>query len=212
MKNTNIIMLGSLSKGKFKEFKELFKSHSDFDFRPLTDFAWNTNAFKEAENANTYYENAFKKAKLAHMAARVPTFADDSGLEVAALNGRPGVHSHRYATATSSETQDQANIRKLLEELKSVPKEKRQAKFVCTIVFMMEGITLSTTGSVEGILLDQPRGTQGFGYDPIFLPNGYSKTFAEMSADDKNKISHRALALNHLIALIKEKNVQLVRP
>lgn len=212
MRTTNIIMLGSLSRGKYKEFKELFKNYPEIDFRPLTDFVWNTGAFKEAENANTYYDNAFLKAKLAHYAAKVPTFSDDSGLEVQALNGRPGVHSHRYASPKDGETQDQANIKKLLDELKSVPKEKRTARFVCTIVFMVEGLILSATGAVDGTILEHPRGDHGFGYDPLFLPNGYTKTFAEMSAEDKNKISHRAMALNHLMSLIKEKNVQLVRP
>lgn len=212
MRTTNIIMLGSLSRGKYKEYKKLFKSYPEIDFRPLTDFAWNPDAFKEVEHANTYYDNAFLKAKLAHLTAKVPTFSDDSGLEVHALNGKPGVHSHRYATPKDGETQDQANNKKLLDELKSVSKDKRTARFVCTIVFIVEGLILSATGAVDGTILEQPRGNQGFGYDPLFLPNGYTKTFAEMSAEDKNKISHRAMALNHLMSLIKEKNVQLVRP
>ncbi len=212
MRTTNIILLGSLSRGKFKEFKALFKEYPEIDFKPLSDFAWNLDQFEEAENANTYYENAFKKAQLAHMAAKVPTFSDDSGLEVHALNERPGVHSRRYATPKTSETQDQANNKKLLEELQHYSKDKRAARYVCTIVFMVEGVVLSTTGAVDGTILDLPRGLHGFGYDPLFLPNGYNKTFAEMSLEDKNKISHRAKALHNLMALIKEKNVQLVRP
>lgn len=222
MRKTNIIMLGSLSKGKTREYRELFRVYPEIDFKALGEIVWNPASFQEVENANTYYDNAYAKGQLAHYAAKVPTIADDSGLEVDALEGRPGVRSHRFAEPKRAESQDEANNRKLLEELKSVPREKRTAlpggaaghaaRFVCTIVFFVEGVVLSATGTLEGTILETPRGEHGFGYDPLFLPNGSEKTLAELAMDAKNQISHRARALKALMMQIREKKIELVRP
>ncbi|MBK8208217.1 MAG: non-canonical purine NTP pyrophosphatase [Planctomycetes bacterium] len=119
--------------------------------------------------------------------------ADDSGLEVDALGGAPGVHSARYA---GTHGDDAANNQLLLKNLKGVPAEKRKARFVCEIALASpEGILFTVRGSLEGLIIDEPRGNGGFGYDPLFLYPPAGKTFGEMSPEDKNKISHRSNAL-----------------
>lgn len=213
MRATNIIVLGSLNKGKIVEYRSLFTAHPELEFRSLADIIFNPSSLKEAETGKTYYENAFNKCKLSHFASHYPTISDDSGLEVDAMEGRPGVFSDRYATSRKEgESQDQANVRKMLEELKGVPLEKRTARFVCTLVFMVEGVILTTTGTMEGSILEAPRGSNGFGYDPIFLVKGTDKSLAEMTLEEKNKLSHRAKAFDEMLKLIKEKGVKLVRP
>lgn len=205
-------MLGSLNKGKIAEYRSLFKDYPNIEFKTLPELVFNVSSLKEAEKGQTYYDNAFFKGKLSHFAAKVPTISDDSGLEVDALGGRPGVFSDRYAEPRKDETKDAANVRKLLEELKGVPKEKRTARFTCTTLFFVEGVVLQATGTLEGSILEVPRGTMGFGYDPIFLVKGTDKSLAEMTLEEKNKISHRANALHALMSEVKNKGIKLVRP
>ena len=212
MRNTNIIMLASTNHGKITEFASLFKAYPHLQLKGVEELVFNIRSLRGAENGNNYYENAYNKGRLAHLAAKYPTLSDDSGLEVDALDGKPGFHSDRYATPKSSETKDQANVRKLLEELKGVPKEKRTARFVCTLVFFVEGVVLTTTETMEGTILEAPRGENGFGYDPVFLVKGTDKSLAEMDTEEKNKISHRSKALKNMLTLIQEKEVKLVRP
>ena len=134
-----------------------------------------------------FAENAAIKALDACKYCDVPAFADDSGLEVEALDGRPGIHSARYA-ATDAE-----RIAKLLDELKG--KTNRRARFVCVIAIAANGEVIETfEGETKGTIIDSPRGSNGFGYDPIFQPDGYDCTFAELSREEKNRISHRANA------------------
>jgi XTP/dITP diphosphohydrolase len=213
MRATNIILLGSQSLAKFSEFKSILKVQAPhLELRPLSSLVFNAKALSEAENGTTYYENAFNKGKLAHLAGKYPTISDDSGLEVDALGGAPGIKSHRFAAPTSGVTQDQANIERLLKELKGVPFEKRTARFVCTLVFFVEGVVLSTTGTLEGHILESPRGSAGFGYDPIFQPAGTTLTLAEMSLEEKNERSHRGQAVAALLEQIKTRDLKLVRP
>jgi XTP/dITP diphosphohydrolase len=212
MRTTNIILLASTNPGKIMEITELFKDYPKLQLKAVEELVFNTRSLRGAENGNNYYENAYNKGRLAHLAAKYPTLADDSGLEVDALDGKPGFHSDRYATPKAKETKDQANVRKLLEELKGVPKEKRTARFVCTLVFFVEGVVLSATETMEGTILEAPRGENGFGYDPVFLVKGTDKSLAEMETEEKNKISHRAKALKSIMKLIEEKGVKLVRP
>ena len=139
------------------------------------------------ENGASFKENASIKALAACRYCDVPAFADDSGLEVAALNGRPGIHSSRYAPT------DAERIAKLLDEMKGVT--DRRARFVCVIAIAANGEVIETfEGEVSGKILDAPRGENGFGYDPIFQPDGFDKSFAELSSEEKNRISHRARA------------------
>jgi len=145
------------------------------------------------EDGDTFRANAIKKARETAEATGEWAMADDSGLEVDALGGRPGVHSARYAGADQN---DKANIRKLLAELEGVPAERRAAAFHCVIALARPGELLFTTeGRLDGAITTEPRGTNGFGYDPVFEVAGLGRTTAELSPEHKNRISHRARAL-----------------
>src|SRR5690606_20855607 len=131
---------------------------------------------------------------------KIPCFADDSGLEVEALGGEPGVYSARYA---GEQKNDNDNIDLLLQKLDGV--ENREAQFKAVLTFIDEdGQVNMFVGTVKGWIVEHRRGTSGFGYDPVFVPKGYSKTFAEMTPEEKNSISHRGRALEKLIAYLKE--------
>lgn len=143
------------------------------------------------EDADTFEGNALKKARTLCQTSGLWTLADDSGLEVAALNNAPGVHSARYA---GPECVSAENNRKLLRELDGV--SNRSARFRCAIALCApDGREWTVDGSCAGHIIDAPRGAAGFGYDPLFVPDGYDKTFAELGPDTKNRISHRANAL-----------------
>ncbi|MGI6469128.1 MAG: XTP/dITP diphosphatase [Syntrophomonadaceae bacterium] len=148
------------------------------------------------EDGQSFEENAIKKARLTALHTGLTTLADDSGLEVEALGGQPGVYSARFAGEPGD---DEANNRKLLRLMKDVPAEQRRARFVCVVaVSDPNGETRTVCGVCEGRIAFGPRGTGGFGYDPLFIPAGYTQSFAELSAEEKNRISHRARALQRL--------------
>lgn len=155
------------------------------------------------EDGATFAENACKKA--AHYSAAVPgelVIADDSGIEVDALDGAPGVHSARYAAPAANENaSDDANNQRLLRELANVPDERRGAQFVCVIAIAKSGTCLPRifTGVVRGTILRQPRGNNGFGYDPLFLLPELGKTFAELNAEEKARYSHRGIAFKKFL-------------
>ena len=142
------------------------------------------------ETGNTFKANALQKAKYLHDRLNCNCFADDTGLEVEALNGEPGVYSARYAGEPSN---SQRNIEKLLENLKGV--ENRKAQFTTVIAVILNDKTYFFEGAVHGKIIDCQRGEGGFGYDSVFIPDGYDKTFAELPAEVKNSISHRAVAM-----------------
>jgi XTP/dITP diphosphohydrolase len=152
------------------------------------------------EDGATFEENARKKAESYSLAAPGELIvADDSGLEIDALSGAPGVHSARYATdephTADCNTDDEANNAKVLHELKGVPEQKRTARFVCVLAVARDGQTLRTfRGAAEGVILEAPRGRNGFGYDPLFYFPQIGKTFAELSAEEKAQYSHRGAA------------------
>jgi XTP/dITP diphosphohydrolase len=159
-----------------------------------------------AETGRTFEDNAILKAVT--VSKRIPGFvvADDSGLEVDALGGAPGVYSARYAGPDAS---DNEKIEKLLEHLGRVraPKDARRARFHCVLALARKGEVLGMfEGVVEGQIADRPRGSHGFGYDPIFIPNGFQRTFGELEPAEKNQLSHRARALEKLGAFL------IVRP
>ncbi len=154
------------------------------------------------ENGATFEENAKIKAKTVYGAFRVPVIADDSGLAVDQLGGRPGIFSARYAGENAS---DEENNEKLLYELESFP-EPHYAKFICSAVFYDGKEFLSTNGEVKGRIIKNAKGYNGFGYDPLFMPDGYDKTTAELDLDGKNKISHRAIAFKKLSEIITKKS------
>ncbi len=155
------------------------------------------------ETGLTFIENALAKARAASRATGLPALADDSGLEVDALGGAPGVHSARFA---GSQGNDQANIAKLLAELESRKTPDRRARFRCLIVYLPHAAhpaPLIADGTWEGLIGMQPCGTQGFGYDPIFYLPRHGCTAAELSAADKDRLSHRGQALRKLCALLR---------
>ena len=192
------VVLGSCNQGKVEEFRALLKeealtllSWKDFDY-----------PFSVKEDGKTFRENALKKAEITARVTGEVSIADDSGLEVDYVNGQPGIFSARYA---GPEARDEENNDKLLRELKGVPFSQREARFVCAIViFSPEGRWEWVEGECRGIITDSPRGKQGFGYDPIFLIPELGKTFAELSPEEKNRISHRARAINKLRPLLKK--------
>jgi len=147
-----------------------------------------------AETANTLKDNALLKARYIYKKFNLNCFADDSGLEVEALNGAPGVYSARYAGLQKN---DADNNQKLLLELKD--KAKRNACFKTVIALIVDGKEYTFDGIIEGKILAEMQGKQGFGYDPLFKPNGYKQTFAQMNTEEKSKISHRGLAVNKLV-------------
>jgi XTP/dITP diphosphohydrolase len=153
------------------------------------------------EEGVTFAENAFFKAKTVAGLTGLPALADDSGLEVLALRGRPGVFSARYAQdRTGGRTPtDEDNWQKLLDELRGVPEDKRQARFVCEIALVFpDGRLLAARGELAGVIAAAPRGARGFGYDPVFYLPAYGATVAELDITVKNRISHRGRALEKL--------------
>jgi XTP/dITP diphosphohydrolase len=152
------------------------------------------------ETGATLDENASQKARYVFERTGLDCFADDTGLEVEALDGAPGVRSARYATDGHDFA---ANNRKLLSELDG--KENRRARFRTVISLIQGGVERQVEGIVEGVIATQESGNEGFGYDPLFIPDGYTRTFADMSADEKNAISHRARAVQNLVKLLAEK-------
>ena len=153
------------------------------------------------EDAATIEENAVMKAEYIWKKSRMSCFADDTGLEVAALDGAPGVHSARYASLACDPVK---NMDKLLGLLYGC--DNRKARFVTIIALIINGETHIFEGVLDGVITCSPRGDGGFGYDPLFVPDGYDKTLAELPAEEKNKISHRGIALRKLAAFLKNED------
>ena len=157
------------------------------------------------ETGTTFEENSLLKAKAVMEATGLAAIADDSGIAVDALNGEPGVYSARYGFDDSLD--DWGRLLLLLKNMEAVPEGRRQAQYVCVITFVTpQGQVLQARGEVHGELLRQPVGEGGFGYDPIFYYPPFGKTFAQVSAEEKNRVSHRAVALNMMNEKLKEAN------
>jgi XTP/dITP diphosphohydrolase len=154
------------------------------------------------EEGFTFRENALQKARIVYDRTHFFSLADDSGLEVFFLNGRPGVFSARYAGERAT---DEQNNRKLLAEMRGVAPRRRRAQFRSVLALVGEGIEELTEGICGGVLAELPRGTNGFGYDPIFIPDGFTRTYAELTADEKNRISHRSRSFEKMREVIKAK-------
>lgn len=186
------IVLATRNKKKIEEMKRIIADLS-ISIRTLDDFP---GCPEVEEEGITFEENAVKKALTVAQYTGKPSIADDSGLEVYALNGAPGTLSARYA---GEDANDRRNIEKLLFEMRSIADEKRGARFVCCIALAFpDGKVKTFTGYVEGRIGREPRGTYGFGYDPLFYPQGHKRTFAEMADNEKDALSHRGKALNEL--------------
>ena len=197
--NNRTYVLATANRGKIKEMRDILSglgidvvTRDDLDIQLVVE-----------ETGTTFFENAKLKAEAICQASKLPAIADDSGLVVEALDGRPGVYSSSFG---GEDLTSEQRCRFLLDSMKNI--EQRNAKFVCTIVCVFPGgKILTSTGECNGTILTEIRGLNGFGYDPVFsvfLPDGCSKTMAELSSDEKNKISHRGKALNNFISLLNQ--------
>ncbi|MBE6369706.1 MAG: RdgB/HAM1 family non-canonical purine NTP pyrophosphatase [Lentisphaerae bacterium] len=188
-----VIVAATANSHKFEEYRALLGTE-DVELHSLLDYP----GFKPSpETGNTFKENASQKALEACRYCDRPTFADDSGLEITALNNAPGIYSARYGK------DDADRIGRVLRELEG--KSDRSARFVCVIAIAINGEIIETfEGVMEGTIIEAPRGENGFGYDPIFVPQGENRTFAEMSQEEKNRISHRAKALKKALDFIED--------
>ena len=185
-----ILVLATTNKNKIKEFQEIVKDFP-IEIRSLEDFGPIPECI---EDGATFDDNAYKKALHTAKILGLPAIADDSGLEVEALNGAPGVYSARYAGESAT---DEENCQKLLQEMED--QENRKASFKCVLsIAVPSGPALTYEGSCDGVILKEKRGTSGFGYDPLFFYEPFKKTFAECNMEEKNEVSHRGKALAEL--------------
>jgi XTP/dITP diphosphohydrolase len=185
------ILIATKNKGKLNDIKEIFKelnieilSFLDFEDSPDVE-----------ETGKTFEENAQLKAKACYDKFKIPSVGDDSGLVVEQLNGEPGIYSARYAGENAT---DEKNNQKLIKAVQRLP-EPHRAKFVCVASYYDGEKFINSYGEVQGRIITEARGKNGFGYDPLFIPNGYDKTFGELSHEEKNKISHRSIAFKKLL-------------
>ena len=189
-----ILVIATTNKGKTKEIRHLLKGF-DIDIKNLSDFGPIPEVI---EDGKTFDDNAYKKASFTAKILGYPTMADDSGICVEALDGAPGVYSARYAGENAS---DADNVKKMLDDLKE--KKNRNAAFKCVIsIAVPTGAALTYEGECSGIITREPLGENGFGYDPLFYYPDLNKTFAQLSLDEKGKVSHRGKALKQVAAEI----------
>ncbi len=200
--NLNTLVLATHNRDKVQELKSILK---DFPVEILT-----LDDFPEIgeieETGTTLLENALLKARTVHRETGLPAIADDTGLEVDALDGRPGVYAARYAGENVSYDD---NVEKLLREMLNVPREKRTARFRTVVAYVDNNQELWAEGFIKGMILEKKQGTGGFGYDPVFWVPERKKTFAELSLNEKNEISHRGVALRKLRDVIVENRVDI---
>jgi XTP/dITP diphosphohydrolase len=184
------IIFASKNEGKVKEVRHILNG-INAEILSLNDVGFTDEI---PETADTFEGNAKIKAEIIFNAFKLPTIADDSGLVAIQLENEPGVYSARYAGENAT---DEENNLKLLEKLKSYP-EPHKGKFICAVVYYFGADFILAMGEIAGRIIKEPRGTNGFGYDPLFLPDGYDKTTAELPPEIKNKISHRFRAFDQL--------------
>ncbi len=195
------VLIATSNPGKLRDFAGAAAPH-DIEIAGVPNFS---SLPSVVEDGLTFEENARKKAEeYSRHAPGETVVADDSGLEVDALSGAPGVHSARYAAEqphlVDANTEDEANNLRLMRELRKIPLEKRAGRFVCVLAAARDGQILATfRGTAEGVILDSPRGTGGFGYDPLFYFPQIQKTFAELSAEEKASYSHRGAAFRQFL-------------
>ncbi len=193
------IVLATRNKKKIEEIKRI-AADSPLAVLSLDDFP---DCQETVEDRDTFEGNAIKKAVEVCRCTGKPSLADDSGLEVDALNGAPGVYSARFAPDAASGN-DPKNYEKLLKDLADVPREKRGAQFVCCLALAFpDGTAKTFFGRSRGRIGHEARGKKGFGYDPVFLPEGFDRTFAEMTAEEKDSLSHRGKALQKLAEFLR---------
>lgn len=193
------IIIATKNKGKMKDFKSLFEPLG-IEVISLLDLTEPIDDIPET--GVTFEENAAIKAEAIADKYKIPVIADDSGIEIDALNGAPGVYSARYA---GEDKDDKANLEKVLLEMRGISEPERSGRFVCVLALAQPGKqTIFTRGECEGTIGEQAIGKNGFGYDPIFYPIGSTKTMAEMTPEEKNLISHRRKALDKMKKWVKQ--------
>jgi XTP/dITP diphosphohydrolase len=190
------LLIATHNRHKMEEFASLLSNES-YDVKDLDDVS---GAPATIEDLPTLEGNALKKAREAFAATGILTLADDTGLEVYYLELQPGVFSARYSGETATYAE---NNKKLLDAMKGVPSRRRNARFRTAVAIVGKGFETTVEGSVEGDILEYPRGTDGFGYDPLFVPRGHTKTYAEMSMEEKNSLSHRAQAFMKAVKVLQ---------
>ena len=197
MAELNTIVLATQNRDKREELQEAL---SEFTVKilSLNDFPF---IGEIEEVGQTLLENSMIKAKTVHNLTQLPVVADDTGLEVEALNGAPGIYSARYA---GEDVTYEDNVNKLLAEMENIPLENRKAQFRTVISFVDKDRELWTEGTIKGIIGETAKGKNGFGYDPVFFVPELEKTFSELSIGEKNKISHRGLAMKKFRILLRE--------
>ena len=191
------LIIASQNQNKLVEFKKILGDK--INLFSLSDIGLNQEI---PENEKTIKKNAMFKAKFVNTQTGKNVFADDTGLEIDSLNGEPGVYSARYS---GLDRNSDKNIELVLRKLKN--KANRNSRFKTIISLIIDGKSVNFEGVVEGKITEEKRGSNGFGYDPIFQPNGYASTFGEMSLKEKNKISHRSIAINKMVQYLKENNL-----
>ena len=191
------LIIASQNQNKLVEFKKILGDK--INLFSLSDIGLNQEI---PENEKTIKKNAMFKAKFVNTQTGKNVFADDTGLEIDSLNGEPGVYSARYSGV---ERNSDKNIELVLTKLKN--KSNRNSRFKTIISLIIDGKSVNFEGVVEGKITEEKRGSNGFGYDPIFHPNGDASTFGEMSLKEKNKISHRSIAINKMVQYLKENNL-----
>ena len=193
------VVLASKNKHKLEEISKITEK---FDMELVMESELGVDIDVE-ETGSTFEENSFLKAEAVMKATGLPALADDSGIAVDALNGEPGIYSARYGFNESLDDRGRLNL--LLKNTENVPDDKRQAKFVCVITLVTpQGQTIQARGEVHGMLLRAPAGENGFGYDPIFYYPPFGKSLAQVSPEEKNRVSHRANALKVFYEKLKE--------
>ena len=188
------VLFASKNQGKVREVKKILGEAGI----EVSSLAGIEDVPDVVEDRETFLDNSKKKAKEIYDKFRIPVIADDSGLSVDQLNGRPGVYSARYA---GEDATDKDNNEKLISELTKLP-SPHPARFISVAVYYNGNDYLSALGELKGEIILEPRGQNGFGYDPLFIPEGYNKTLAELTLEDKNRISHRAKAFSKLKEMI----------
>ena len=194
------ILIATMNTGKLREYERLLAEVPGLELETMAALP---EPIDVVEDRDTFRGNALKKAMEIATVAGMPCLADDSGLEVDALGGGPGVYSARYAGEGSTDSENNA---KLLDELSGIADDERRARFQCAIVIVdQSGRELAMAeGACEGRIGSEPRGSHGFGYDPLFVPEGYAQTMAELGPETKNEISHRAKAAAKLVPILRE--------
>jgi XTP/dITP diphosphohydrolase len=196
------LLIASTNKGKIREFRQMLAEGAGVE---ITDLTEHRELPPVEETGHTFLANASLKASAYAKSLSIWALADDSGLAVDALGGRPGVHSARWAAMNNAGSGDADNNSLLVRQLADVPAEKRTARFICALALAdAEGrVILTTSGTVEGRILLEPRGGGGFGYDPLFLVDALGKTTGELPAEEKHRISHRGKALRRMKLLME---------